>query len=52
VDSTDCAIAPNALVAVPGAGPDALGRRTFLICAMMGAVALARGTSLERDSDG
>ena len=37
---TDCPMAPNALVAVPG-GPDALDRRTFLTRAMMGAAMLA-----------
>lgn len=36
----DCPMAPNALVAVPGA-PDALDRRTFLSRAMMGAAMLA-----------
>lgn len=40
-DCTDCPIGPNALIAVAGAGPDALDRRTFLTRAMLGAAVLA-----------
>ena len=40
-DCAACPMAPNAVVAVPGAGPDGLDRRTFLTRAMLGAAALA-----------
>jgi len=40
-DCADCPIAPNALVAIPGAGPDALDRRTFLTRTMLSAAAVA-----------
>ena len=40
-DCVGCPMAPNALVAVPGEGPDGLDRRTFLTRAMLGAAVLA-----------
>ena len=40
-DCADCPMAPNAVVAIPGVGADALDRRTFLTRAMLGAAVLA-----------